>query len=49
MRALVAACTAGLVAATAAVGPVHADPASVGRAKQLYDEASAAMTAGNYE
>jgi tetratricopeptide (TPR) repeat protein len=46
MRALVAACTAGLVTASA----VYAQPAaSLARAKQLYDDATAAMTAERYE
>ncbi|HEY1550300.1 MAG TPA: hypothetical protein VGG28_20875 [Kofleriaceae bacterium] len=47
MRALVAACTAGFVAATAI--PLRADPVDVGHAKQLYDEANDAMAAGKFD
>jgi hypothetical protein len=47
MRALVAACTAGFVSATAI--PLRADPVDVGRAKQLYDEANDAMAAGKFD
>jgi hypothetical protein len=50
MRALVAACTAGFVSATAM--PLRADPvdtAEIGRAKQLYDEANDAMAAGKFD
>jgi tetratricopeptide (TPR) repeat protein len=50
MRALVAACTAGLVMSTAAVGPAHAQPASqLAQAKQLYDDATAEMAAAKYD
>jgi hypothetical protein len=49
MRALVAACTAGLVTATAAVGPAHAQPSQLGQAKQLYDDATAEMAAAKYD
>src|ERR1700761_4407872 len=47
MRALVAACTAGFVSTS--VLPVRADPVDVGHAKQLYDEATEAMSAGKYD
>jgi hypothetical protein len=50
MRALVAACTAGLVMSTAAVGPAHAQPTSqLAQAKQLYDDATAEMAAAKYD
>jgi hypothetical protein len=50
MRALVAACTAGLVTASVAIGPARAQPASqLAQAKQLYDNATTEMTAGRYD
>jgi hypothetical protein len=57
MRALAAACTAGLVTATVAFGPVRAQPAApapappgpdLGRAKALYDSATAEMADGRF-
>jgi hypothetical protein len=54
MRALAAACTAGLVTATVATGPVRAQPAApapapdVARAKTLYDSATAEMADGRF-
>jgi tetratricopeptide (TPR) repeat protein len=49
MRALVAACTAGFVSASAMIAPLHADPVDIGHAKQLYDEANDAMAAGKFD